>query len=77
MGLNRRMPPALTFHVGAPQSLARKAQILEAIEKAIPDLVEQAKNDQSTYIVGGITNYYLDGIIDQLNDIQEFIRLNS
>lgn len=69
--------PKLTFHIGSPDSMARKAQLLDELIKQIPDLLEVAKNEKTYIINDHVRNYYLDGVIDQMNDIVEYVRINN
>lgn len=75
--INRRMPN-ITFHIGAPNSMARKAQLLDEMVNQIPVMIEKAKDDKNEALTYTPSyNYYLDGVIDQLNDILEYVRINN
>lgn len=67
--------PKVTFHIGGPNSIARRAQLLDELYIQVPLLIEKAK-DEKSYVVDTVRNNYIDGVIDQLNDILEYIRIN-
>lgn len=76
MAIRRRMPN-ITHNIGSPNSLARRASLLDELVAQIPNMIEDAKNEK-TYIVNDhVRNHYLDGVIDQMNDILEYVRLNN